>query len=217
MTLKHHHITAKEPVKIVDGALNLNALNDTELAKIKETMQAEFVKKQVAKDDPNFVYDLKKDFGPPTEKNDWDSDTEDAPAVINPPAVTNTETKSNKSSFLEIEDDIEEDIVVAEDSESDDFEFIKKTIAKPEVVPKQEESSKPEAAPKQEEPSKAETPSKLEEPSKAETPVPKKNTEFLDDFGLGHTDSEHGDADDGDVVFSDDGLSFEKSSSDDAF
>jgi hypothetical protein len=64
---------------------NLNKLQDEELKKVKEVMDIDFKKNQVKKEDPGFQYDVKKDFGTPKEKSDWDSDSDEKPS--NPKAV----------------------------------------------------------------------------------------------------------------------------------
>jgi hypothetical protein len=55
--------------------IDLNRLNDVDLNKYKKEMDIEFEKARVEKKSPDFIYDKKKEFGPPTETNDWDSDS----------------------------------------------------------------------------------------------------------------------------------------------
>jgi hypothetical protein len=63
--------------KEVINSKNLNILKDEELKQVKEVMDIDFKKNQIKKEDPGFQYDLKKDFGTPKEKSDWDSDSDE--------------------------------------------------------------------------------------------------------------------------------------------
>ncbi|KAJ8323884.1 hypothetical protein O5D80_007115 [Batrachochytrium dendrobatidis] len=67
-----------------NGLVDLNKLNDAELFAIKTTMESDFSKNQIRKEDKKFQYDIKKSFGPAVEKSDWDSDSEDDAASTKP-------------------------------------------------------------------------------------------------------------------------------------
>eukprot|EP00842_Homolaphlyctis_polyrhiza_P002376 jgi/Hompol1/3139/HPOL_006359-RA len=62
-------------IKIDSPRLFPNA--DQELQKIKASMGTSFAQNQIKKGDPNFEYDLQKDFGPAVGKSDWDSSDSD--------------------------------------------------------------------------------------------------------------------------------------------
>eukprot|EP01147_Barroeca_monosierra_P002737 gene2737-5608_t len=54
---------------------NLNVLPDELLEERKKEMHQDFERHQISKDDPAFQYDVRKDFGPPKQTSNWDSDT----------------------------------------------------------------------------------------------------------------------------------------------
>ncbi|KAI8915879.1 CEP19-like protein-domain-containing protein [Gorgonomyces haynaldii] len=79
MPLAHVLQETMQPSTPVDTAsitpeTNLNKLDDKLLAEVKKAMEIEFKKSKISKDDPQFQYDLRKEFGPATEPNEWDSD-----------------------------------------------------------------------------------------------------------------------------------------------
>jgi hypothetical protein len=57
--------------------VDYNKYSDFELKKAKEAMEIEFKNSQIKKESENYQYDVKKNFGPPTEKIGWDSDEDD--------------------------------------------------------------------------------------------------------------------------------------------
>ncbi len=62
------------------GGIDLGAIDDlqrvdeTFLASVKDKMGEDFQKKAITKDHPDYVYDKQVDFGSATESNDWDDD-----------------------------------------------------------------------------------------------------------------------------------------------
>uniref|UniRef100_A0A7S1SUS5 Centrosomal protein of 19 kDa n=1 Tax=Tetraselmis chuii TaxID=63592 RepID=A0A7S1SUS5_9CHLO len=62
---------------IADAEMDLNKLSDQELSALKAAMDVDFNKNRVALDDPEFKYDVQKEFVP-TEDNDWDDDDDDS-------------------------------------------------------------------------------------------------------------------------------------------
>lgn len=58
--------------KYSDTEMNLNKLDDKELANVKTEMDGDFRRNQIAKDDADFQYDILKDYGEPVLENDWD-------------------------------------------------------------------------------------------------------------------------------------------------
>lgn len=56
---------------------DLNKYNTEELDQIKEQMNETFVKNALKPGDDGYVYDVQRDFGQPTEDNDWDSTDEE--------------------------------------------------------------------------------------------------------------------------------------------
>jgi len=61
---------------IADADVDANKLSDRELNSLKAAMDVQFRKNRVSIDDPEFEYDVQKDFNP-TEDNDWDDDDSD--------------------------------------------------------------------------------------------------------------------------------------------
>ncbi|KAI9094869.1 hypothetical protein DFS34DRAFT_627500 [Phlyctochytrium arcticum] len=85
---------ASTPAVVLDGKRNLNQLDNGELQKVKESMDVEFERNRIAKGDKDFVYDVRKNFGPAEEDNDWDEDSEVVPQVMSKPSgVTPSSTK----------------------------------------------------------------------------------------------------------------------------
>ncbi|PNG99185.1 hypothetical protein TSOC_015042, partial [Tetrabaena socialis] len=74
---------AAEAEKLVIGLevtedLDLNKVTDLELRAAKQAMEADFRRHQLRPGDPGYVYDKQAEFGPPTNNNDWDEDSEEA-------------------------------------------------------------------------------------------------------------------------------------------
>mmetsp|Transcript_29694 Transcript_29694/g.83712 ORF Transcript_29694/g.83712 Transcript_29694/m.83712 type:complete len:236 (-) Transcript_29694:248-955(-) len=60
---------------IADAETDLCKLSTEELQAVKATMEVDFKKNLITKDDPEFEYDVQKEFQP-TEDNDWDEEDE---------------------------------------------------------------------------------------------------------------------------------------------
>lgn len=69
------------PLKNVGDLMGVdyNKYSDAELKKAKEVMEVEFKNSQIKKGTESYQYDLRKEFGPPTEKIGWDSDDDTTP------------------------------------------------------------------------------------------------------------------------------------------
>ena len=61
---------------IADAETDLNKLSVEELNDVKAAMDIRFRKNLITKDDPNFQYDVQRDFEP-QEDNDWDDSDDD--------------------------------------------------------------------------------------------------------------------------------------------
>lgn len=61
----------------LDPDEDLNKLDDDRLARKKNQMDEVYEKNRRHRDDPDFVYDLEKDFTTTREKCSWDDDSDD--------------------------------------------------------------------------------------------------------------------------------------------
>ncbi|KAJ3013731.1 Centrosomal protein of 19 kDa [Thoreauomyces humboldtii] len=135
----------KETAFTVDGKKDLNKLGDAELEAVKREMNTEFERNRVRKDDPDFVYDVQKSYGPPVDgDNDWDEESEvlASAASSNKPSasapLTNTilakpATKTDVDSYdisENIEDLLEDESFEDEESERLPFAATSRTAAR---------------------------------------------------------------------------------------
>ncbi|KAJ3165109.1 hypothetical protein HDU88_004828 [Geranomyces variabilis] len=89
---------------VVDGTKDLNKVSEDELKCAKQAMNADFEKNRLKPGDKGFAYDVQKSFGPPTDPNDWDEDSDISPP--RPAQPTATQPHKNTDSLDELSDDI---------------------------------------------------------------------------------------------------------------
>ncbi|KAI8586731.1 hypothetical protein BDZ88DRAFT_427926 [Geranomyces variabilis] len=92
---------------VVDGTKDLNKVSEDELKRAKQAMNADFEKNHLKPGDKGFAYDVQKSFGPPTDPNDWDEDSDISPP--RPANPTTTQPRKNTDSLDELSDDMSPD------------------------------------------------------------------------------------------------------------
>ncbi|KAL7749220.1 hypothetical protein RI367_005372 [Sorochytrium milnesiophthora] len=101
---------------------DLNKLDDAELQQIKDEMDNVFKRQQIRPDDPKFVYDVEKDFGAPTEDNDWDDagESQDALATTTAPTPVQPVPEQHEPEMEEeVVEELEEEIAELPDDDDD--------------------------------------------------------------------------------------------------
>ncbi|KAJ3156754.1 hypothetical protein HDU86_003520 [Geranomyces michiganensis] len=89
---------------VVDGTKDLNKVSEDELKRVKQAMNADFEKNRLKPGDEGFAYDIQKSFGPPTDANDWDEDSDISPPK--PASLTAAHQYEDNNSLDDLPDDL---------------------------------------------------------------------------------------------------------------